>query len=81
MAVSTRAKALLSLKTTIRDHYGWATDLDLDQPEATAKAWYVSEEKLEPRLGNAAAVPQENRRMPHDIPHRVQALGLGPADR
>ncbi len=67
-------QTIADLKAAIRDHYSWATVMDVDQPTARAKAWYVSEEKLEPRLGNAAAVPHEHRRMPHDIPHRVQAL-------
>ncbi len=67
-------QSIVDLKAIIRSHYGWATGMDLRRPEARAKAWYVSEEKLEPRLGEAVTVPQEHRRMPHDIPHRVQAL-------
>lgn len=35
----------------LREHYGWALGIDWSTPEATARAWYVSEEKLEPRLG------------------------------
>ena len=34
-----------------REHYGWALGIDWRMPEATARAWYISEEKLEPRLG------------------------------
>lgn len=31
--------------------YGWALTIDWDAKAADARAWYVSEEKLEPRLG------------------------------
>ncbi len=31
--------------------YGWALDVDWEAKENCARAWYVSEEKLEPRLG------------------------------
>lgn len=31
--------------------YGWALKIDWDTPDAQARVWYVSEEKLEPRLG------------------------------
>ncbi|EFL90884.1 conserved hypothetical protein [Ahrensia sp. R2A130] len=34
----------------------------------------MSEEKLEPRLGERADNFRNERAMPHDIPHRVQAL-------
>ncbi|MYK32036.1 MAG: hypothetical protein F4051_10045 [Boseongicola sp. SB0670_bin_30] len=34
-----------------REHYGWALGIDWRMPEETARAWYISEEKLEPRLG------------------------------
>ncbi len=33
------------------DIYGWALDIDWSKEDANARAWYVSEEKLEPRLG------------------------------
>ena len=34
-----------------REHYGWALEIDWTAPKETARAWYISEEKLEPRLG------------------------------
>nr|WP_090161398.1 hypothetical protein [Loktanella sp. DSM 29012] len=34
--------------------YGWALEIDFAAPENTARFWYVSEEKLEPRLGERA---------------------------
>lgn len=35
----------------IQDSFGWALDVDWDASENCARAWYVSEEKLEPRMG------------------------------
>ena len=35
----------------IEDCFGWAMNLDWDEKPQCARAWYVSEEKLEPRLG------------------------------
>ena len=31
--------------------YGWASGIDYEDPSASARIWYTSEEKLEPRLG------------------------------
>ncbi len=39
------------VRDLIRASFGWAMDLDWNAPEHCARAWYVSEEKLEPRLG------------------------------
>ncbi len=39
-----------ALKALIATHYSWAA-YDFDDPQANARFWYVSEEKLEPRLG------------------------------
>lgn len=38
-------------------HYGWALGIDWDKSAADARAWYVSEEKLEPRLGERHEEP------------------------
>ena len=35
----------------IKQVFSWALELDWDAAENCARAWYVSEEKLEPRLG------------------------------
>lgn len=40
-----------NLRCAIRDHFQWALDIDFADPDNTARFWYVSEEKLEPRLG------------------------------
>jgi hypothetical protein len=41
----------------IADMFGWALGIDWTDPAATARAWYVSEEKLEPRLGQRHEEP------------------------
>ena len=42
------------LKEIIRDIYAWALETNWADPAAQARVWYVSEEKLEPRLGERA---------------------------
>ncbi len=63
-----RARAILS------ERYGWAMALDHDTPEGCARFWYVSEEKLEPRLGERAAEPGAERELPLDISRQAVAL-------
>jgi len=46
-----------TVRTLIAEVYGWAGALDWDAPETDARCWYVSEEKLEPRLGERYAEP------------------------
>lgn len=48
---SMKVKKALKL---IRQYYQWALDMDFSRPDASARFWYVSEEKLEPRLGERA---------------------------
>ena len=58
----------------LSDHYRWALDLDLSSPTASSLVWYVSEEKLEPRMGDRGSDSEERREMPHHIAHKIQAL-------
>jgi hypothetical protein len=39
------------LRDLIEQHYGYVLETDFDDVSATARFWYTSEEKLEPRLG------------------------------
>lgn len=39
------------LKQLIEKNYDWALSVDYSQKNSSARFWYVSEEKLEPRLG------------------------------
>ena len=46
------AMTVATLSAVLQKHYDWALATDFDRPENAARFWYVSEEKLEPRLGN-----------------------------
>ena len=48
----------------VRNHYGWALDIDWSEQGSQAWVWYVSEEKLEPRLGEREAEPLEAYEQP-----------------
>ena len=41
----------------LQESFGWAFEMDWTAPENCARAWYVSEEKLEPRLGERFEEP------------------------
>jgi hypothetical protein len=56
-----------------RDH-GWALALDFAAPDAQARFWYVSEEKLEPRLGERAEEPGAELEQPLTFARDVAAL-------
>ena len=44
-------KTVSQVLQSIEKHYGWAKPIAFDTKSAQARVWYVSEEKLEPRLG------------------------------
>ncbi len=46
------AMGVAALREVMQQHYGWALEIDFADPKNAARFWYVSEEKLEPRLGN-----------------------------
>ncbi|TLP67375.1 hypothetical protein FEE96_08545 [Parasedimentitalea maritima] len=46
-----------TLKELIQKCFGWALELDWAAPENCAQAWYVSAEKLEPRIGSRFKEP------------------------
>ncbi|MCR9177469.1 MAG: hypothetical protein NXI19_15865 [Alphaproteobacteria bacterium] len=54
--------------------YDWALALDFDDPEAVRHFWYVSEEKLEPRLGDRHEEPGADKEMPLAIARDIQGL-------
>ncbi len=37
--------------SSLKEHYAWALEMDFVTDQARSRFWYVSEEKLEPRLG------------------------------
>ena len=65
---------LSELSELLHRRYRWALGLDLQDREQRRLFWYVSEEKLEPRLGDRFAEPGAEREMPLAIAVGVQAL-------
>nr|WP_309501511.1 hypothetical protein [uncultured Roseovarius sp.] len=51
------AMSVQRLRAITQEVYGWALDTDWTNPAADARVWYVSEAKLEPRLGERHAEP------------------------
>ena len=49
--------SVAEVRALIEASFGWALDLDWDARENCARAWYVSEEKLEPRVGERFEEP------------------------
>lgn len=46
------AMTIGEIRSILAEHYDWALGIDFDTPRNAARFWYVSEEKLEPRLGD-----------------------------
>lgn len=71
--------SLAELMNLIEEHYDWALDIDWSEDEANARIWYVSAEKLEPRLGEKASEPIEDYALPlapgQDVNALIEALG------
>jgi hypothetical protein len=63
-----------ALAALIARDYKWALDTDFAQPAAQARFWYVSEEKLEPRVGERAREPGGELEHPLATGRDVSAL-------
>lgn len=68
------AMQLAELKRVLAQAFDWALRFDFEQESELHQFWYVSEEKLEPRLGERFAEPGSERESPLDIARQVQAL-------
>jgi hypothetical protein len=64
-----------ALSELLRDGFAWALDADLADDAAQARFWYVSEAKLEPRLGDRGQEPGAHLEQPLDIARSAIALG------
>lgn len=62
------------LRDTIRRDYAWVDRFDFDDPVQIARFWYVSEEKLEPRLGDRHDEAGQEREQPLGIARAIAAL-------
>ena len=55
-------------------HCGYATGVDFTIPHASDQFWYVSEAKLEPRIGKRHSEPGADRESPLDITRQIHGL-------
>lgn len=62
------------LRALIAQDYGWTGRFDFTDPAQLARFWYVSEEKLEPRLGDRRAEAGQEREQPLGIARAVASL-------
>lgn len=62
------------LRDILHHDYAWADRFDFADPAQVARFWYVSEEKLEPRLGNRHAEAGQDREQPLGIARAIAAL-------
>ncbi len=63
-----------ALMRLVKDNYAWALDTDYAEEEAQHFFWYVSEEKLEPRLGVRGEEPGAERELRLGIGREVKRL-------
>lgn len=68
--------SISSLKDLIRSSFGWALKLDWSSPQNCTQAWYVSAEKLEPRIGSRFEEPIADYEQPL-APARDAARAFG----
>jgi len=64
----------MDLAETLRANYGWTLGMDFSAPASVERFWYVSEEKLEPRVGNRHRDPGSENGLPLDIARGAQAF-------
>ena len=78
------AATVARLRRALALRYGWALRIDFSRRAACARFWYVSAEKLEPRLGERAEEPVGDSELPlaiaRDICALARDLALAPAD-
>jgi hypothetical protein len=63
-----------ALKELIERDYAWTRRCDFSQERANARFWYVSAEKLEPRLGERMSEPGAELEQPLAIARDIAAL-------
>ena len=68
------AMGTAELADLIKEHFADALNVNFDDPAREAQFWYVSAEKLEPRLGLRHEEPGAELESPLDVARRVQAL-------
>jgi len=74
------AMRVARLRAILAEHYDWALTIDFAEPRNAARFWYVSEEKLEPRVGNRFAEPGAELEQPLCIARLASELAAALAD-
>jgi len=69
------SQTINEVTVAIQTSFGWAQNIDWVSEQATARCWYVSTEKLEPRLGERYEEPISNYEQPL-APARDAVLAL-----
>jgi hypothetical protein len=62
------------LRSLLESNFAWALETDYHQPQNCARFWYISEEKLEPRLGERHTEQGAEREQPLDIGRQASEL-------
>jgi len=68
------AMTIGDLKNLLVTNYDWALLIDFNNPKSSELFWYVSEEKLEPRLGSRLNQAGVEKEMPIDVARQIQDL-------
>ena len=68
------AMAVEALRRMVEDRYGWALEVDFDEPGSRALFWYYSKEKEEPRLGFRYEEPGADRELRLGIARQAAEL-------
>lgn len=68
------AMSVRELQMLMDKHYQWAVEIDLENQDEEAQFWYVSEAKLEPRLGRRFEEEGADREMPFHLVRYIQEL-------
>jgi len=68
--------SVAQLRDLIDLNFHWALPMDFNSDAGCAQFWYVSEEKLEPRLGARHTEPGSELESPLDVARQVQALSF-----
>ena len=76
------AMPIAQVRADLAQHYPWAIGPDYSDKDQSARFWYVSAEKLEPRLGDRYHEPGADLELPIDTGRRAAALAdaLAPWD-
>lgn len=67
-------QTVAAARAALPERYGWALGTDFGEKDRCARFWYVSEAKLEPRLGERHDEPGADLELPLDIARAAVAM-------